>query len=646
MKGLSKSLMLILSLALITWSCQPDNVKPKDQNSGKPTLSADVNEEEHPEWAPDCSGRDTFDLRELNGNQWVDYCGFLPCSGQQPKWGFVEVYNTDSLVVMNFSLATGWFVNLTNSQVAAQSSFQFDQNGVPIPENNWILINVNPLVNLWQIVVPTDSLSACAAIASKNAIVQLDFLGNPDPNSTQEVWMYNPNYNNMANPLENTTSPWLTGWCVASCAPDPNNCTPDYTTYTQCQWGICGADGDAAAYRDANFANCFPSGLAVGCDNGGFQLTLTSATAVNDFLPTQGRPVALTANLTDPVGGVGRNSNFRFCPEVPRNPCGTIDFNTDGIKELNNGAALSAGTFITDQWRDDIGMLISGESNHSNRTGDVIIFDSNNPTGGDFDLGTPNQAFGGPGIGAGGAGGAGVNNVNEGNLLILAENVNDGNGDGIVDNPDDDAAGGKMTFSFDNPITIQALTFVDLDDGNQNKTITIFFADSRPPLVINCPSNLGDNSRKVVLTKEADNSWADNVQRVEVDFPGSGAIAGLCFCFENPYTNNACVTNSGQRVRNTLAGRAVATTLNVEFDACDANFGAANFPFGYMEVRRGPFQGMTVNDVLAEANNFLGGCGSTFTANQINSALRNINNSFREGVKQSNYLICPVAPAD
>jgi len=41
-----------------------------------------------------------------------------------------------------------------------------------------------------------------------------------------------------------------------------------------------------------------------------------------------------------------------------------------------------------------------------------IIFNSSNPTGGDLDLGTPHQDFGGPGIGVGGANNQpGENNV-------------------------------------------------------------------------------------------------------------------------------------------------------------------------------------------------------------------------------------------
>lgn len=211
-------IVLAVSLVYLT-SCAPDKVGPGKTNSSidTPGLNAAL-EEIHPEHAPQCSPRDTFNLIETDGNMWVDYCGFLPCSGPQVPWGFVELYNTDTLMVMNFALATGWFVNLFEAQLALQSSFNLDPNGVPQPESNWINIDVNPLVNLWQIIAPLDTLpSPCFAIASRNRIVLLDFLGNPDPNSTTTAWMWNPNSASMTDPNRNTSSPFLVGWCPSSC---------------------------------------------------------------------------------------------------------------------------------------------------------------------------------------------------------------------------------------------------------------------------------------------------------------------------------------------------------------------------------------------------------------------------------------------
>ncbi|TVR41635.1 MAG: hypothetical protein EA392_01295, partial [Cryomorphaceae bacterium] len=72
-----------------------------------------------------------------------------------------------------------------------------------------------------------------------------------------------------------------------------------YRTQTPGGWGAPAAGDNPGAYRDANFSGAFPAGLTVGCP-GGFTLTLTSASAVQDFLPSGGTPAALTMNYTDP----------------------------------------------------------------------------------------------------------------------------------------------------------------------------------------------------------------------------------------------------------------------------------------------------------------------------------------------------------
>lgn len=644
MKALSKPILLALSLAVMLFGCQPDNVKPANQaNNGASTLNSD-DTDPHPLPDPVCSRFDTIMLATAAGGMQVDYCGPAPsCPPGMPNWGFVEVLNGEDILLMNFTLAVGWFADLNRSSIGLTTGFTFDQNGVPDTRNDWRSIDIDPVVNKWQLTYDLNTLPGpCFDIALQLTCVKLNFFTGVDANSTTNLWGYNTEWQDANHPEMNSTSPFLTPWCPLECGPDPADCTREFTTYSQCQYGICGADGPVGAYRDNNFANVFPNGLTIGCTDG-YVARFNSAQAIEGFLPTQGGQEPFTQNYNDPTGRVDANSNFNFCEDWNASQvCATIDFNTDGVKELNNGSPLAKGAYITNQYQDDIGLTISGESNHSGRTGDVIIFDSSNPSGGDWDLGTPNQAFGGPGQGSGGAMGAGINNVAEGNLIILAENVIDNDSDGLVDNPDDDAAGGVITFDFDNPITIQAVTMVDLDD-NANNTIKLYFADSRPPLVVSVP-RIGDNSRKIVLTKEADNTWADKVVKVEVSLSGSGGIAGLCYCLENPYKNSNCVANSGEGIRSTLAGRLVTAVLNVRFDAEDPNFGAADYPFGYMLVRQGPFGGMKVTDVIVEANKFIGGCPTQYTKAQLNTALEQINLSFLNGVRQNDYLVCPEVP--
>ena len=87
--------------------------------------------------------------------------------------------------------------------------------------------------------------------------------------------------------------------CVKIVLEDTSGCDScDFTTYTQGGWGNPGAPGQ---YMAANFDSCFGS-VVIG-DPCGFTITLTSVTAVQDFLPQGGTPAALTQNYTDPGSG-------------------------------------------------------------------------------------------------------------------------------------------------------------------------------------------------------------------------------------------------------------------------------------------------------------------------------------------------------
>ncbi len=85
--------------------------------------------------------------------------------------------------------------------------------------------------------------------------------------------------------------------------------------------------------------------------------------------------------------------------------------------------------------------------------------------------------------------------------------------------------------------------------------------------------------------------------------------------------------NDPSNYNNALAGQLVAAVLNVGFDAYDPDFGPGEYPLGEASFMSGTFMGWTVQQVIDEANNFIGGCGSNFTASQFVSALAMLNNS-------------------
>ncbi len=184
-----------------------------------------------------------------------------------------------------------------------------------------------------------------------------------------------------------------------------------------------------------------------------------------------------------------------------------IDFDTDGA-----GAGLSKGTVIDNQWA-AFGVTVStGDPSHL-----PMIFDSSNPTGGDADLGTPNETFGGPGIGSGGeAGQPGQNAVALGNVLIISE-------DNDSSDPDDNAGGGTITFDFAYPVRVDKVGILDIDEG-AGGTVTAFDGSGATIGSAAMANNLGNNSVQTVLL------GVSGVRRLEVFFPGSGAVSEVIFC--------------------------------------------------------------------------------------------------------------------
>ena len=147
----------------------------------------------------------------------------------------------------------------------------------------------------------------------------------------------------------------------------------------------------------------------------------------------------------------------------------------------------------------------------------VIVFDSTSPTGGDSDLGTPNLDFGGPGIGLGG--GFGMpheNSIPLGNVLIIAESLVDQNGDGLVDVPDDEGAGGCMTLLFDADVVPLGLTLLDIDASTVR--VELLPGTLR---VTGDQSLAGENSVVDVALPSA------GYRRVDVCFSTSGALARI-----------------------------------------------------------------------------------------------------------------------
>ncbi|MBA5792418.1 MULTISPECIES: T9SS type A sorting domain-containing protein [unclassified Flavobacterium] len=105
--------------------------------------------------------------------------------------------------------------------------------------------------------------------------------------------------------------------------------------------------------------------------------------------------------------------------------------------------------------------------------------------------------------------------------------------------------------------------------------------------------------------------------------------------------NNGVLMNPGSNYKNVLAGQVVALTLNVGFDYANPSFSSSTTYLGNLVITSGIFSGFTVNQVLTEANNVLGGLSSIYTASQMNEIIDGINNNYDNGNVNLGLLACP-----
>lgn len=193
-----------------------------------------------------------------------------------------------------------------------------------------------------------------------------------------------------------------------------------------------------------------------------------------------------------------------FQPETGECP-DPLDFETDAA-----GNPLAKGTIIAEQWA-SLGIHVTSHSSQH----PVMVFDSAQPTGGDWDLGTPNQAFGGPGVGNGGKPGQPGENRNPlGKVLILSE-------DGHHWDPDDDADGGWMYFNFDSPVRIDSVQILDIEETGG--LLKAYDASGNLIKQVPIPAK-GDNSFQEIAV------GAEGVSKFKVWFKGSGALAQIAYC--------------------------------------------------------------------------------------------------------------------
>lgn len=165
------------------------------------------------------------------------------------------------------------------------------------------------------------------------------------------------------------------------------------------------------------------------------------------------------------------------------------------------GTALSAGQIIDDEFAAD-GVVITSQNAMDGHPDYAVIFDTDNPTGGDDDLGTPGYHP--------------SNTTEYHNVLIVQEQGAD-RGDGFINaDPDDEAMGGWMNFGLDFVATGLTLDLLDIEEagGEIDFFLDGLFVDS-----VDIPA-IADNSVQLLGFQGLFDSF-------QVNLAGSGAIAEI-----------------------------------------------------------------------------------------------------------------------
>lgn len=189
----------------------------------------------------------------------------------------------------------------------------------------------------------------------------------------------------------------------------------------------------------------------------------------------------VTLHVDGEHGEFARIDRIELCQDGE--PC------PDGFT-LEDFSGQAAGTVVSTQF-DGFSVVAQRAGDGATSPNDAMIFDSSNPTGGDNDLAYDNL----------------------GNIIIISE-------DNDSSDPDDNAGGGTIIFTFDNPSDLHDIKLLDIEESGG--TIDLFDADGALVKSIAIPAE-GNNSIQTILLD------AEDIAEMVVTLAGSGAVDDLCF---------------------------------------------------------------------------------------------------------------------
>jgi len=139
-------------------------------------------------------------------------------------------------------------------------------------------------------------------------------------------------------------------------------------------------------------------------------------------------------------------------------------------------------------------------------------------------------------------------------------------------------------------------------------------------------------------------------------FP-DGLIIGCSGGFEYTFTSSAAVEafipNGGPASvlpgtatdptsgGGSLAGHLVAAKLSVGFDLTNPDFGASDVNAEDLEFEGGSFEGFSLGEVIALADEALGGCPSAYSLTDLVDALDTFNNAFVQAATNTGTMRLP-----
>ena len=225
-------------------------------------------------------------------------------------------------------------------------------------------------------------------------------------------------------------------------------------------------------------------------------------------------------------------------------------------------AGLPKGTLLGEQYAAQ-GIHISGNANEAGRPDQLIVFDSNAS-------GTRDPFM----------------EVDIGNLAIIPDHLNDPNGDGLVDDPNNTEEGGVQIYEFDHPRIVRSFVIVEIDHGVQASQ-QAFAYDGDGNLIKQVPIPIAGPGS--VQTIQMD---ASGVRRLEIRYRDSAGVTDIdlgCAPGQPPQPANLIVI---KEVVNDNGGTASPGdfTISVDDDGTNpADFPGAAAPGTTVQVDPGPY---------------------------------------------------------